>query len=111
MTDYWIALQVTVGVEILVGAALTRWSTICQVPLATVCLAVLGINLVTHPVAWYAAGNFPGSWTTVEALVMVVEFLLLRVVFKSRAWPAGLLAMATNGATLLLSISPGWAGL
>jgi len=111
MTNYWIALQVTVGVEVLVGAALTRWSTVCQVPLAAICLAVLGVNLVTHPVAWHAAENFPGSWTVIEGLVVVVEFLLLRTVFTSRPWQAGALALATNGVTLLLSVLPGWGGL
>jgi hypothetical protein len=110
MTDYWTALQVTIGVEILVGAAVTRWNTSGRAPWAAVCLAVVGVNLVTHPVAWCATENFPGSWATIEGLVVVVEFLLLWAVLKSRAWQAGVLALATNGATLLLSLASGRGG-
>ena len=93
--------------ELLVITVLTRWIQTSRVPLVTVFLAVLGVNLVTHPVAWYAAASVPGSWTAVEGTVVVVEFLLLRVTLTSRTWQAGLFAIAANGTTALLSF-PRW---
>lgn len=110
MTDYWTAFQTTVGVEILVGTAVARWMVSGRVPWGAVCLAVLGVNLVTHPVAWYATASLAGAWAIVEGLVVVVEFLLLKAIFATRAWPAGVLALATNGATILLSLASEWGG-
>jgi hypothetical protein len=110
MTDYWTAFQITICVEILVGAAVARWMMSGRAPWDAVCLAVLGVNLVTHPVAWYAIARLSGAWAIVEGLVVVVEFLLLRMVFPFRAWQAAVLAVATNGATLLLSLASGRGG-
>lgn len=60
-------------------------------------------NLLTHPIAWYAYAAEWLSWSSVEALVVVVEASIYAIVTRM-AWPrAAAASLLANGVTMALS--------
>lgn len=98
MTRWLAAFVWTVGLELPVYALAIRragqnWRWIL--------MAVLALNLVTHPAVWLWSRAHPAwgwsAWWKAEAAVVAAEALLLGLAFKAPAPRAALAALLANG--------------
>ena len=99
MIRYLLALLVTLGVEALVVAALTRG------PQRALLVRVsFFVNLSTHPLAnLFYAGTAP-SFAALEMSVVLVEAFLYAIVAGSGFGRATLLSLAANVASLACTV-------
>jgi hypothetical protein len=49
-----------------------------------VVLAVVGVNMISHPLVWQAIFSWHANWYMAEAIVAIFEGLALAIVFRSR---------------------------
>ena len=98
MTHYFIALGLTIAVEAIVLALLTRGTERRRVVTAS-----LFVNCLTHPVAWILnAGGLP-IFVAVELAVVAAEAQLYSTVVPARYRRALLWSVAANVPTIALS--------
>ncbi len=92
----------------LVLTVIVEWAIICLCMRRcrmSDAVSVLQINLLTNPPAHVAVLGLGLGFGVVEALVLLSEVGLFRLLL-ARSWPqACILASAANGATVLLSIA------
>jgi hypothetical protein len=114
--DYLYWLGATIGVESLVllcwwlgqRTVSRRHVGLDRPDLVSVLGAGVGINVVTHPLAFlfFAGTDTPLVW--VELIVLVVEAVGYAWLLAVR-WPtAGLLSLLTNGTTALIGFVFAW---
>lgn len=82
-------------------------------PLPAIGLALL-VNLITHPLLWYASGRAPGLVVIFELLVVAVEGTIVALVIKRRLRPgpgsraapawAWLVALGANAISVLVGL-------
>jgi hypothetical protein len=98
LTHYFLALAVTIAVEVLVLAALTKNPERKRV--LTACVLV---NCLTHPLAWtLSSGGLP-LFAFVELAVVAAEAWLYAAVVPARFGRALFWSVAANVPTILLS--------
>lgn len=98
MTRYLAALALTLLVEAIIVAVLSR-----RVERGKLVLASVFINLFTHPLANHFFDGSRRAFLLIEAVVIVVESLLFLVVAGCGPLRAVALALAANAVSLTLS--------
>lgn len=107
MTLALTALIVTILVE--TGLALVlQHVRLVEVPGGRLRVDVPLINLLTHPIASLVARNSLVPFALIELAVVVVELIAYRAVTRLSWTEAAILALTTNGATILLSLVVGY---
>lgn len=61
-----------------------------------VVLVVVGVNMISHPIAWQLILSFHFSWLLVEFSVATFEVLVFAAIFKDRRLLAALAAVSMN---------------
>lgn len=61
-----------------------------------VCLVVLGVNMISHPIVWQLIFFHQLNWFVAEFGVAAFEGLVFAAVFKNRRLLAGIVAVAMN---------------
>ena len=67
-----------------------------------VCLAVIGVNMVSHPIIWWLLFTQNINWFVAEGGVAVFESLVLMVVFPKRRLLAVSVGILMNIVTALI---------
>lgn len=103
MSDYLIALSVTLVVEVAVAAV---WLIRIDNPLTRSALLVfvVGINLISHPLAWTLwSYDWCEFWMT-EAGVVLLEFLALRLCLGISGKTALAISLSMNIGSVLIGV-------
>jgi hypothetical protein len=79
-------------------------------------MAVLLVNLATHPLVWFFFTRLGWSWTTVtwvaEGWAFGFEIVAYRIIFPAAPWPrCALTSLAANTGSYLLGLAVVKAGL
>jgi hypothetical protein len=100
------ALILTLAVEVPVALLLlARWA-----PAGHAVLAVAGVSLLTHPIAWWASTvglrswSFPARAAAIEVAVVAVEAVILAWTLRLAAPRALAVAAAMNAASFAVGI-------
>ena len=111
MILYFVCLVLTLAIE---SVALLIWSAFRGLPGRTfdLCLLLVGMNCVTHPLAWWVLAWWNSSFffalMGIEIAVILVEASILNRL-GGLPWSAGfLLSLTCNLASLLIGVSLIW---
>ena len=66
--------------------------------------AAIGVNLLTHPLAWWVMSQHPVSFFAVEAAVWLVEAMLFWALVRRDAALLTLTALVANLASILVGL-------
>lgn len=99
---FWMSLLITISVETIVAAALLGLLGGARPQIANVMLCMLALNLVSHPLGWFAVSSLGVSWLLVESGVVLGETVLLKTALNTTLSVAGLVALIANGITMAL---------
>lgn len=108
MLSYPVALALTLAVEVPVYAAALRWGW--AAPWRRALAGALGVNLVTHPLLWWALGPltglsaYPLVLVFAELVVCGAEAVLLAWWLRRRDLLLGVLAVTANAASVLAGL-------
>ena len=106
MSLYLTCLAVTLLVEVSVAVVWSSAFARSREHTKGILMLVVGINCLTHPLAWLTFGFFPGSLLLIEVAVIVVEALMLRWCGR-QSWLAAIcLSAAMNLASLAAGLVP-----
>lgn len=67
--------------------------------------AAVGVNLATHPAAWWLLSSHPGLLVPVEAVVVAVEAALLFALVRRELALLALTALVANAGSLFVGLS------
>jgi hypothetical protein len=99
---YPLALVITLAVEVPVYLVVFRFAGILAGWRAFA--AAVGVNLATHPVAWWLLSGHPGWLVPVEAAVVAVEAALLFALVRRELALLALTALVANAGSLLAGL-------
>jgi hypothetical protein len=100
---YPLALVITLAVEIPVYLLVFRFAGILAGWRAFA--AAVGVNLATHPLAWWLLSSHPGWLVPVEAAVVAVEAALLFSLVRREPALLALTALVANAGSLLAGLA------
>ncbi len=64
-----------------------------------VCFAVVGVNMISHPIIWFFLFHYNINWFAAEASVALFEGAVFATLFPKRRWLALFAAIFMNVAT------------
>ncbi len=70
----------------------------------SVVLAVIGVNLISHPIIWQAIFSYGADWFVAEACVLIFEAAVFALIFKNRRLLAAFTAVAMNFVTAAIGL-------
>lgn len=76
-------LTLTILVELPVALTLLR-----KEDWRRVCFAVIGVNMISHPIIWFFLFHYGVNWFVAETSVAIFEGAILAALFPKRRWPA-----------------------
>ncbi|MBL8890056.1 MAG: hypothetical protein JNL67_08765 [Planctomycetaceae bacterium] len=101
MVDQWFwtfCLGLTLLIEVAVFGVCRRWgrASFSSIPVGPAVLGLIGLNLVSHPLAWQAVTN-GAPWLMSELIVIAVETVgLVLIVPGLGRWNAARLSLWCN---------------
>jgi hypothetical protein len=96
---YPLAMMITLVVEVPIYLLVFRFAGL--LPLRSGLAVAAGLNLLTHPLAWWLMSSHPGWFLPVEAGVWLVETGLLWALVRRDAAVLLLTALVANLASIL----------
>lgn len=96
---YLYSLLSTIAAECLVGCVwnyFDRSDRQYRLIIAT----VMGLNLITHPLAWSMLDFLPGSFWLIEAAVILAESIGFVLILKTSPYSALILSLLLNSVTM-----------
>jgi hypothetical protein len=109
LNRYLVAFGLTVAVEVPLYTLVLRW--LWRVPVRRAAWLALAVNAVTHPLLWWALVPWTARpWYQVlvfagEALVCLVEWLLLRRWLPLRAALLPMVAVGVNATSVAVGLA------
>ncbi len=102
MSLYVTALALTLEAELIVGA-FWLWITRSRLPVRDWVLCIIGLNLVSHSLAWAIIAFGHGGFWPVECNVTLFEACGLKVILGQRWKNAALLSLSMNMTTIFIA--------
>ncbi len=98
---YLYSLLLTIAAEGLVACVWNYFDRHdCQYRL--IIATVMGLNLITHPLAWSMFDYLPGSFWLIEAAVILAETIGLVLILKTSPSRALILSFLMNSVTIFI---------